>query len=168
MTSKSIITTLLVAGLAVTGSTALARGEGDGSRHGMNFEALDADGNGEVTREEMRAAREGRFMEADADGDGRLSRDEMIAAAQERAAKRVDQMIKRFDADGDGAVSAAELPQPDEKRAARMFDKIDADNSGGISAEEFAEAREMRRGHGKRHHKRGPGDAGEDSAPKAD
>ena len=168
MTSKSIITGLLVAGLAVTGTTVLARGEGHGPRAEMKFETLDADGNGEVTREEMRAAREGRFMESDADGDGKLSRDEMLAEAQERAAKRVDQMIKRFDKDGDGAVSAEELPQPDEKRAARMFDMIDSDDSGGISAEEFAEAREMRRGHGKRHHKRGPGEMGEDMAPKAD
>lgn len=152
MTHKGFLAGIVVAGMAVTATTALAIGSGyGGPRHEINFDVLDKDGNGEVTREEMQMRGQDRFVQADSDGDGKLTRDEMMTAAQARMAERVGRMIERFDADGDGAVSMDEMPRPDEKRAARMFDVIDSDDSGGISKEEFAEMRDQmgkRRGHG--------------------
>ena len=152
MTYKDFLAGIVVAGVAVTATAALAMGSGfGGPRHEMSFDALDRDGNGEVTREEMQMRAQDRFARADSDGDGRLTRDEMMTAAQARMEDRVGRMIERFDADGDGAVSMDEMPRPDEKRSARMFDMIDSDDSGGISKEEFAEMRDQmgkRRGHG--------------------
>ena len=135
--------TLLAAMLAVLAAgAAQAERSGEARHERMNFEALDTDGNGEISREEMQAQMESRFTGADTDGDGVLSRDELVAAGQKRVEDRVQRMLDRFDEDGDGSLSADEMPRPDERRAARMFDMIDSDDSGGISKEEFAEMRE--------------------------
>jgi Ca2+-binding EF-hand superfamily protein len=79
------------------------------------FDALDGDGNGSLTRQEMDAAREKRhdamreqaeqrFKAADIDGDGRLSKAE--------AKQGMPMLVRRFDeldADRDGALTSAEL-----------------------------------------------------------
>lgn len=135
---------------------AMAFGPGGGGKHGprMDFETLDTDGNGEVTKAELQAFGQARFARADADGDGRLTREELIAARQKQAEDRVTDMIERFDEDGDGALSLAELPKPRKRGGGdRIFDMMDSDDSGGVSREEFEEARawmKERRG-GKRH-----------------
>lgn len=141
--------------LALAGP-ALAFGPGGGGKHGpkVDFETLDADGNGEVTKAELQALDQARFATVDSDGDGKLSRDEMIAEAQRRAEDRVSDMIERFDKDADGALSLAEMPKPRRRGSGdRIFDMMDADDSGGVTREEFEEARawmKERRG-GKRH-----------------
>ncbi len=141
---------------------ALAQPMGDGMR--MVFEALDLDGNGAVTMQEMEDARGGRFAEADANGDGALDRDELLAMGHARMERRVDRMIERGDADGDGMLGEAELAalregrgaSGGEDRIARMFDRMDSDGDGSLSETEVeaaAEAFRERRGQG---HGRGP------------
>ena len=124
-----------------------------GSR--IDFETLDADGNGEVTQAEITAQAEARFAEADTNGDGNLSAEELTARAdaksQERMERRIAKMIERRDANGDGVLSADEM-RPDAERAGR-FDKLDADDNGSISKEEFETA--MARHGGKRKGHRG-------------
>jgi hypothetical protein len=71
------------------------------------FETLDANRDGQVTRDEMRAARAhargGNLIGLlDADGDGRVSKAEALAKAEER--------FNRADANRDGFLSAEELP----------------------------------------------------------
>ncbi|OED47049.1 calcium-binding protein [Rhodobacteraceae bacterium (ex Bugula neritina AB1)] len=150
MKHVTFIAALVAAASVAAGGMAMAKGKG---HHGpkMSFEEIDADGNGEITKAEIQAMKKARFSKADADGDGKVTLEEMQARAQERANKRAARMLERFDTDGDGALSAEELPQP--RRAGRMFDRLDADDSGGISKEEFEEARK-RRG-GERRHGRG-------------
>ena len=146
-----------VAAVALFAGGALAQDRQPGpdrGPRGMDFATVDADGNGEVTQDEMRAQAEARFARSDTDGDGVVTRDEMIARMQARQAERfgriADRMIERSDDDGDGAVSLSEM-MPPERTQARMFKRLDKDGSGTISQEEFAEMRQMRegRGHGK-------------------
>ena len=140
---------------------------------GPIFETIDADGDGEVTQEEMRAHAAARFAEADTDKDGFLTPEEMMAS---RVGKRAERMLERHDTDGNGQLSADELEAAAAERGgkranrmmtrldtnndgklaleemtarrdpARIFERLDSDGNGTLSAEEFAEARKHRHG----------------------
>jgi Ca2+-binding EF-hand superfamily protein len=116
------------------------------------FVRLDADSNGQLTREEMRANRGERghrwrgrgggmhsLDRADANNDGAITRDEFLA--------RPAQMFDRLDANNDGVISADERPQRRERgergergerrdRADRQ--NPDTDGNGTFSRAEFA------------------------------
>lgn len=129
----------------ILGATAVMARPGCGSLGPrMQFEEIDTDGNGEVSKAEMEAHKTARFTSADSDGDGKLSAEEMLAMAMKRAEMRTQMMIQRFDKDGDGALSESELPTPG--RRGDMFKRMDADASGGISKDEFAVARKKHGG----------------------
>ena len=144
--------TTLIA-FVVLGATSLAVGvamaaPGD-ARGALAFEELDANADGQLTREEMSVARQKRFESIDANGDGNLSLEELQAQAQERAKKRAERMIERRDANGDGVLSSDEIGSGD--RAERRFDKVDGDGDGVISKAEFDDARErFSKRHGKK------------------
>ena len=126
----------------------------------FDFEELDMDGDGQITKDEMEGQAAARFGSADTDGDGKLSADEMAghmrARMLERMTHRAEQMIARQDGDGDGMLSFEEMRTG---RMGRMFERHDEDGDGAISAGEFAAIGEMRRGsisegrkgHGERH-----------------
>lgn len=120
-------------GLATLSTMASARG-------GPGFDALDADGNGEITQEEMRAAADARFKTVDRDGDGFLSQSELAARGEERAAARAERMLERADADRDGKLSRDEMRAG--RDPSRLFDRMDKDDSGTISKAEFDAARD--------------------------
>lgn len=105
----------------------LTRAEFDTGRE-AEFARLDADRNGQVTREEMRAGHQARRGEhgehrgrgghggrggmhqlaaADANNDGAISREEFLA--------RPNAMFDRLDADRNGVISEAERPQRRER-----------------------------------------------------
>ncbi len=150
---------VLMTGLAVAiGLGVLSEVRAQGTEQGTGEGMM---GHGMMGMEDMAA----RFEGADADGDGQLSRDEIVARMTERATARIaaqaDRMIARHDGDGDGMVSVAELQTAP---TGRMFERLDVDGNGAISPEEFARMHEMRqdmmgqygggmRGHhGKDHH----------------
>ena len=120
------------------------------------FEGFDADGDGALSKEERRAARqavrENVLAMFDADGDGELSEEERAAARAEK--------IAAHDTDGDGELSAEEREaaraarcQEEEEamveelirgrkgRARCRFAEFDADGDGTLSDEEKAAAR---------------------------
>ena len=162
MKRSTLIAGVAALSLIAAAGGAVAFGKKDG-HHGMrgghggplqNFEEIDTNADGKVTKDEMEAHFKARFAKADTDGDGKLSAKEMQAAAQarqaERMAKRTARMIERMDTDGDGMLSMAEMPGQD-GRADKMFDRVDANGDGAITKDEMAE---MRGKHGKRHGKK--------------
>ncbi len=147
MKTAPFISAMVVAAIAATGTSALAKGPR------ATFQELDADGDGQVTQAEITAHRTQKYTAADTDGDGKLSVEEMQAAAQAKANERVTKMFDKHDANADGFLSEDELPKP--RRASKMFERIDADGNGSISEQEYADAKDrMGRKH-KRHQKSG-------------
>ncbi|SEA53447.1 EF-hand domain-containing protein [Rubrimonas cliftonensis] len=140
---------------------AAARGE---RRAQARFGRLDADGDGAISREEFlaNAAREAAREEADVDrprsrgGDGgraeqgerREGRD-WRADARHRGDRRCGMErgrgaglgFDRIDADGDGAIDAAEASAAGERMAERMMARLDADGDGAVTRDEARRAR---------------------------
>jgi Ca2+-binding EF-hand superfamily protein len=162
MTSKILIGgTALV--MALTATVALADARGQGPR--MDFATMDANSDGSITIEDIEALRAQRFAALDADGNGSVSRQEFMDHAAGRAGDRAGTMFDRLDSDGDGVLSrdAIEARRGDGPDAGRMISRFDTDGDGAVSQEEFDAAKtkmrdraEMRKdrmgGHdGKRH-----------------
>ena len=113
-----------VAALLATSSLALAHGAGKG------LARFDRDGNGVVTRDEMRTTAIERFDKTDTNHDGRLTPDEIQAAAREHAAEH----FAKKDANKDGKLSRSEVPKmPDE-----VFTRLDANKDGALTPDELA------------------------------
>ena len=114
--------------------TAVAQGRG-----GDLLAAMDANGDGAVTRAEAQAARESMFTRIDADRDGYISQAERTAM-REQAARRAPR--GNADANGDGRISHSEfMGQP-----FRGFDMADANNDGVVTSAEIAALRGRRGG----------------------
>ncbi len=138
-------TRILLAALAITAGFGVAEAQDRRAGPGpMDFATLDADGNGEITLEDLDAARDNRFADMDTNGDGQVSEAEFIAHAKARAGERASEMFARLDADGDGSLSrdVLEAREGGGRMAARMIERADTDGSGGVSAEEFEAIKE--------------------------
>ncbi|MGQ0565529.1 MAG: EF-hand domain-containing protein [Gemmobacter sp.] len=170
MNVKQMMGSAALVAVTLAGLTTMAMAE-RGERMGrdgaglfpmFDFAAIDADGDGQVTRAEVEAHRAARVAAVDADKDGKLSAAEIKARAMERAAAQADaiaaRMIERHDSDGDGLISVAELeagPKPID-----IFDRIDGDKDGAISAEEAEAARKQMTRRMGRHRDHGGPDEG--------
>jgi len=83
-----------------------------GGMHGKMKQMMDADGDGTVTPDEMRAGMQAQLAKYDADGNGNLSIEEFETL---HSAMMREMMVDRFqhlDADGDGAVTSEEMTAP--------------------------------------------------------
>lgn len=132
----------------------LTRAEFDSGRD-AHFAQMDANRDGQLSREEMREGRRGpggpdghrggrgdgmhRLAGADVNNDGNITREEFLA--------RPLQEFARLDANSDGVISASERPQRPEGadgeqrgRRGERGDRLnpDANNDGQISRAEFA------------------------------
>ena len=153
MKKPILMSSVLVLALAGGAGSAIAKGGHDGKRWPVNFEQIDTNGDGVITKEDMAAKAEERFKSADTNGDGKLSAEEMKAGAESRKAERMqarmDRMIERLDTDGDGLISLEEMQS--NERGGRFFERLDKDGDGSITAEEFEAAKadfKGRKGHG--------------------
>ena len=115
----SIATLLAISGIAY------AHGE-----HGKGLARFDRDGNGLVTRDEMRATELAHFDQVDVNHDGRLTLDEIQAFGRDRATKH----FASKDKNGDGQLSRAEVEHmPD-----AVFTRLDTNGDGQLSQAELS------------------------------
>ena len=117
---------------ADSGDRGMRRGEGP--RMERMFERADANEDGVISFEEFSSRGAERFTSADADGNGEITVEELTAAIERNQhRRRAERMIERFDMDGDGVVTVAEI----EDRQQKMFALADRDNSGSIEESEL-------------------------------
>jgi hypothetical protein len=122
----------------------------------------DTNGDGAVTRAEMLAQAEARFVKADANKDGKLSGDELkfgkrFGMRGHHRGAMGGRMLERFDADKDGTLSVTERATAKAAMDARMLERFDADKDGTLSDAERATARaKMQEMRGKMGDHRGP------------
>lgn len=114
------------------------RGSGPGGPFGPNY---DLDGDGRVTREEIRTARAREFVEMDADHDGSAS----IAEVKTWLEQQQTSGFNKLDADQSGTLSQAEFVANQKGRRARLANKafkfLDGDGDGALSLAEFRAGR---------------------------
>ena len=142
---------LTLAGLA--GGTALAAGPGGDDFGGpgggpgprLRFDRLDKDQSGDITFEEFSAAMKSRLGDADKDHDGKMSVAEIAQQIEkmrtERMAKR---LVERFDSDGDGMLTSAEI----DSRQRKIFALLDRNDDGKVVKQEMPR-RKFRHGDGR-------------------
>lgn len=136
----------------------MPRGHGRGA---LDFAAIDADGDGVLSREELGQRASERLGAADANGDGSLDREELIAVmpgsrggpifdvfAPDPAAERADRLLAYMGAGDAGTIEVQAIAERQVNAALARFDR---DHDGAISQDE-ATAK-----HGKRHHDRDRG-----------
>jgi 5-hydroxyisourate hydrolase-like protein (transthyretin family) len=106
---------------------------------------FDKDGNGSISLAEIRQGAQAMFRKVDANNDGRISADEMRAhhrmmgphhRGPDGAHREAPGGRLHMDADGDGAVTLAELQGQIEQH----FAQADANRDGSISREEMEAA----------------------------
>ena len=73
------------------------------------FERWDADKDGKVTADEMKAAAAVRFAERDIDGNGVISRDDRKQFRTKQREERRTERFAKIDADADGMISLDEF-----------------------------------------------------------
>ena len=120
---------MMMAAAVLAAATPVWAQQGGGADRLM---AMDANGDGAITRAEAVAARGAQFNRLDADDDGYLSQ------AERAAAPGGGRLLSRVpDSDGDGRLSRAEMMAA----PYRGFDRLDADGNGTLSAQEIETAR---------------------------
>ena len=120
------------------GDGALSKAEAEASmpRMAKHFDAIDANKDGKITPDELRAHGEKRQMQGQQHGAGHHDRQ----ASKRRFAER----FKQADADGDGTLSRAEA-EKSMPRIAKHFDEIDSNHDGKITQEEIKASMERHR-----------------------
>lgn len=93
------------------------------------FEAADADGDGQVTRAEIESYRAAQVARADTSGDGALSLEEFETVFRDVTRPGMVDAFQRLDADGDGQITEAEM----QARTDRMMARMDPDGDGVLS-----------------------------------
>lgn len=122
-----------VAAAVGTGAVAAEQRQG-GNRMAQRLERADTDNSGDVSFEEFKAAMDKRLGNADADHDGKITVAELAAEIERMRAERMAQrIIRRFDTNGDGVLTAAEV----EGRQKKIFALLDRNDDGKIEQSEM-------------------------------
>lgn len=120
----------IIVGIGLLSAPAFAE-----ERGGRMWDKLDADGDGRVALSDLKGKHAERLAKADANGDGYITREEMRAYSE---ARRSEWRAKRFpDANGDGSVSRSEFEAASKER----FDKLDKNGDGKLTEDELSPRR---------------------------
>ncbi len=115
----------------------------------LDFGAMDANKDGKITRAEIEAQHAARLLKADTNGDAKFSVDELfemrLEAVRAQLRDKTGRMIKAHDTDGDGFLSATEMPAP--RFEGKFFGKVDTDGDGALSLAEVEVARAKMQAH---------------------
>jgi Ca2+-binding EF-hand superfamily protein len=95
------------------------------------FDEIDTNHDGVITKDEFLKAEKDRFDEFDTNHDGKIDAKEIASSPplMERNVKTAERMVKQWDANGDGVVTADEY----RKNAEDRFAKQDKDGTGKIT-----------------------------------
>ena len=100
----------------------------------------DADGDGEITREELPERMQRRFDRVDTNQNGVLDENELqqgMRGGRGGRGRMMDRLME-MDEDGDGLISREEAPE----RMGPMFERLDANDDGFIDPKEIEAVRE--------------------------
>jgi Ca2+-binding EF-hand superfamily protein len=139
--SKLVFSILTVLGTSVAfNAFAQTSPAAPAAMKGHGFAALDKNGDGVISRDEVAARPKlaKMFDKLDTNKDGVLSKDEMKAAKE----KMHDRHMARMDTDRDGKISRAEAAS--HPRLAENFDRIDTNGDGFLSKDELKAAHKAR------------------------
>ncbi len=124
-------TTFLVTALSLTALPALAQSQDPIKQLLANFDKIDANSDGVITRAEYRSVQVARWSQIDRNGDGHLTLDDFPRIAAGRAKTQLAE-IAYLDADSDGRISKDEFVngQPP------LFRRADGNADGALSRSE--------------------------------
>ena len=150
MTPKTVLSAVTLAAMVAASFSTVAQADAGGRDRGgpmFNFEEMDANADGKVTKKEITTYHAAKVTAMDSDQDGNLSAAELLAAQAQRQAEReaareavrgakmVERVLAKRDANKDGVLSVEEMTQPAD-RGDKMFARVDTDGDGAISKAE--------------------------------
>ncbi len=139
--TQSTAAAILVGMIGVASNAANAATDAPRTDGQKQMQRADKNGDHKISREEAAAYPRlaQRFDAIDANNDGFITRDEMKAVHAKVASAR----LKAIDTDGDGRISRAEA-NAKAPRLAKNFDAMDTNKDGYLSKDEMAAAKKRR------------------------
>ena len=143
------LTALVAAGAAFAGPPTNADGTPapnaqPGQWRQQFFDKIDTNHDGTITRAEYQAWVDSRFSKLDTNGDGVVNADEVATSpmAAERAERRAEGFVQRYDTTGSGQVSKADF----EAKQMQRFDRM-SNGADSVTEAEFTAARPFKHRH---------------------
>jgi collagen type III alpha len=159
----------LTAALVATPSVLLADDSPAGEDREALFKKLDANGDGQLTSDEVPEEQQRLFKRmlrtSDKDSDGKLSHDEFLAGTKEQSRpampgggqggagpspEQLETLFKSRDANGDGKLGVDEVPEERREGFLMMIERFDEDGDKALTLAEFSKGMAGMRGPGGR------------------